>query len=272
MIYSIIKVFTESMTINNTKKSVSKTLTSKGVYMRVLILSSKTGGGHMRAAQALEAVIKERDSEAVVKIVDGLEYVNHYLNKMVVDGYKFSAMKFPRVYGVLYRASNTDNNIYKLVQKTNSHYAKKFIPLLAEFKPDVMVSTHPFMSIMGSRLREKGITNIPASASISFQAFKWWTSLKSSVLTEILSTLWEFRFSPFSLRKTSKKPNTFPNSALTPISKPFLLWQEVSVLPIFSKFTRTSTRLSLTSRLSLSQARTKNSSMRLTLFFPATRI
>ncbi len=135
--------------------------------MRVLILSSKTGGGHMRAAQALEAVIKERDSEAVVKIVDGLEYVNHYLNKMVVDGYKFSAMKFPRVYGVLYRASNTDNNIYKLVQKTNSHYAKKFIPLLAEFKPDVMVSTHPFMSIMGSRLREKGITNIPLISIIT---------------------------------------------------------------------------------------------------------
>lgn len=115
----------------------------------------------MRAAQALEAVIKERDSESVVEIVDGLEYVNHYFGKMVVDGYKFSAMKFPLMYGMLYRASNTDNNIYKLVQKTNSHFAKKFIPLLAEFKPDIMVSTHSFMSIMGSRLREKGITNIP---------------------------------------------------------------------------------------------------------------
>ncbi len=135
--------------------------------MRVLILSAKTGGGHMRAAQALEEVIKERDSSAVVKVVDGLEYVNRYFNKVVVDGYKFSAMKLPRMYGMLYRASNTDNNIFKMVQKTNSHYAKNFIPLLAEFKPDVMVSTHPFMTIMGSRLREKGITNIPLIAILT---------------------------------------------------------------------------------------------------------
>ena len=129
--------------------------------MKVLILSAKTGGGHMRAAQALEEVIKERDENNEVMIVDGLEYVNHYFNKAVVKGYKFSATKLPRMYGVLYRASNNDSNTYKLVQRTNSHFAKKFIPLLAEFKPDVMVSTHPFMSIMCSRLREKCITNIP---------------------------------------------------------------------------------------------------------------
>ncbi len=129
--------------------------------MRVLILSATTGGGHMRAAQALEEVIKERNCEDVVMVVDGLEYVNHYFNKIVVDSYKFAAMKIPSMYGMVYHASNSDNNLYKLIQKTNSHFAKKFIPLLAEFRPDVMVSTHPFMGIMASRLREKGITNIP---------------------------------------------------------------------------------------------------------------
>ena len=135
--------------------------------MRVLILSARTGGGHMRAAQALEEAIKERDGEACVEVVDGLEYVNHYYSKLLVDGYKFSAMKLPKVYGVFYRASNNDKNVYKLVQKTNSHYAKRFIPLLARFQPDVIVSTHPFMSIMVSRLIEKGITNIPLVSIIT---------------------------------------------------------------------------------------------------------
>lgn len=129
--------------------------------MKVLILSAKTGGGHMRAAQALEQVIKERNPENEVKTVDGLEYVNHYFNKMIVKGYKFSATKLPAMYGMLYRASNKDKGTYKIVQRSNSHFAYKFIPLLAEFKPDVIVSTHPFMTIMCSRLREKGITNIP---------------------------------------------------------------------------------------------------------------
>lgn len=135
--------------------------------MRVLILTAKTGGGHMRAAQALEAVIKERDPENEVLTVDGLDYVNPYFNKAVVKGYKFSAMKLPKMYGMLYRASNNDSSTYKLVQRTNSHFAKKFIPLLSEFKPDIMVSTHPFMSIMCSRLREKVITNIPLVSIIT---------------------------------------------------------------------------------------------------------
>ncbi len=135
--------------------------------MRVLILSAKTGGGHMRAAQALEEVIKDKDSQNEVITIDGLEYVNHYFNKAVVEGYKFSATKLPKMYGILYRASNQDSGTYKLVQRTNSHFAKKFVPLLADFRPDVIVSTHPFMSIMVSRLREKNITNIPLISIIT---------------------------------------------------------------------------------------------------------
>ena len=129
--------------------------------MKILILSAKTGGGHMRAAEAFEAVVKEKDPSNEVLIVDGLEYVNHYFSKAIVKGYKFSATKIPNIYGLMYRASDSDNSTYKFMQKTNTHFAKKIIPLLAEFRPDVIVSTHPFMTIMCSSLKEKKITNIP---------------------------------------------------------------------------------------------------------------
>lgn len=129
--------------------------------MRILILSAKTGGGHMRAAQALKAVISERDSDAEVEIVDALEYVSHIFNRVVVDSYKFAAMKIPPLFGAVYRISNKDTALYKFVKKINSQFAKKFVPLLMEFKPDAVVTTHPFPSIMFSRLKEKGITNIP---------------------------------------------------------------------------------------------------------------
>lgn len=121
----------------------------------------------MRAAQALKAVINERDSESVVEIVDGLEYVSHKFSKLVVDGYKFAAMKTPKLYGFVYKASNSDNSLYKIVQKANSQFAKKFVPLLKAFNPDVVVTTHPFPTIMFSRLREKGITNIPLVSIIT---------------------------------------------------------------------------------------------------------
>ena len=125
--------------------------------MKVLILSAKTGGGHMRAAQALEDIIKQHDENNEVMTVDGLEYVSHHLNKAVCEGYKFSAMKLPAMYGMIYRVSNNDSSTRTLVQ----NFSKKIIPLIAEFRPDVIVSTHPFMSIMCSRLREKLVTNVP---------------------------------------------------------------------------------------------------------------
>ena len=135
--------------------------------MRVLILTAKTGGGHVRAAQALDEEIRRVDPRNEVLTIDGLEYVNHYYNKAVVQGYKLSATKLPKMYGILYQASNSDTGTYKLMQKANSHFAKKFIPLLSEFRPDVIVSTHPFLTIMASRLREKRITNVPLISIIT---------------------------------------------------------------------------------------------------------
>lgn len=135
--------------------------------MRVLILSAKTGGGHMRAAEALKEVIKTSDSDTEVKIVDGLAYVSRSFNRFVVDAYKYSATKTPAVYGMFYRLSNKDNPSYKIVQKINGKFAKRFLSLLSSFRPDVVVTTHPFPSIMLSRLREKGLTNIPIISIIT---------------------------------------------------------------------------------------------------------
>lgn len=135
--------------------------------MRILILSAKTGGGHMRAAQALKAVITDRNSEAQVEIVDGLEYASHAFSKLVVDAYKYSATKTPALYGMFYKLSNADSTRGKIVQKVNGQFAKRFLSLIRDFNPDVVVTTHPFPSIMFSRLREKGITNIPLVSIIT---------------------------------------------------------------------------------------------------------
>lgn len=115
----------------------------------------------MRCAQALDKVIKECDPQGEVMIVDGLEYVNRYFSKFVVDGYKFSATKLSKLYGLFYHMANNTNGLNKLIQKSNNIFAKKLIPLLYEFKPDVIVTTHAFMSVMCSRLIDKGYMNVP---------------------------------------------------------------------------------------------------------------
>ncbi len=135
--------------------------------MRILILFAKTGSGHMRAAQALESAVKENEENAQVLIVDALEYVSDKFNKLVVDGYKYAAMKTPGLYGFSYKFSNSENLTSKAVQSINASFAKRLIPLLKEFKPDAVVTTHPFASIMFARLRERGYTNIPLISIIT---------------------------------------------------------------------------------------------------------
>ncbi len=135
--------------------------------MRILILSAKTGSGHMRAAHALESAIMESDENAQVLVVDALEYVSDKFNKLVVDGYKYAAMKTPGLYGFSYKFSNSDNATSKAVQSVNAYFAKRLVPLLREFKPDAAVTTHPFASIMFARLRERGYTNIPLISIIT---------------------------------------------------------------------------------------------------------
>ena len=135
--------------------------------MKVLILSARTGGGHMRCAQAIDKVLKECDPEGEVRIVDGLEYVNRYFNKVVVDGYKFSATKLSKLYGILYHMANNTNSLNKLIQKSNNIFARKLIPLFFEFKPDVVVTTHAFLSVMCSKLIDKGYINVPVISIIT---------------------------------------------------------------------------------------------------------
>ena len=76
--------------------------------MRILILTAATGGGHLRAARALESYLLENTENTEVKVVDTLKEINTVLDKMICDGYHFLATKAPKVFGKLY-----EKDVYK---------------------------------------------------------------------------------------------------------------------------------------------------------------
>lgn len=127
--------------------------------MRVLILSASTGGGHKKASAALKKAIVEKDSDAVVEIIDALECVSHLFNKTVSDGYIFMAKNTPKLYGSMYKSSNKDTSLNTMVSKITDKVSKKLLPAIQGFKPDVIVSAHPFATEMASSLKESyGVT------------------------------------------------------------------------------------------------------------------
>lgn len=107
----------------------------------------------MRASNALKSYIATHDKTAVVQVIDALEYVSHTLNKTVSDGYVFLAKKLPKLYGSVYNTANRDTTLNSLVTKITGQMTKKLIPLILEFRPDVIVTAHPFAAEMASNLK-----------------------------------------------------------------------------------------------------------------------
>lgn len=129
--------------------------------MRVLILTASTGGGHKKASAALESYIKQNDENAVVKTVDALKAVGKAFDKMISGGYVFLAKHAPRVYGKMYRQSDKDTPLNSLVDNVTGHVSAKLMPLFDEFKPDIVVTTHPFAAEMVSAAKAKTGISVP---------------------------------------------------------------------------------------------------------------
>lgn len=118
--------------------------------MKVIILSATTGGGHMRAANAIKDYLKNFANDVLV--LDTIEYINPILNKTITEGYEYLAKRKPNIYKVLYDTANK-KSIMQAITNVNSLISKKLIPLIDEYNPDVIITTHPFSTEMVSRLK-----------------------------------------------------------------------------------------------------------------------
>lgn len=126
---------------------------------KVFIMSASTGGGHNRAARAIqeELVLKKVNGENIeCEIIDSLKLINTFMDKIISRGYEKSAIYTPEAYGSMYRLSET-GILSKNEFKGNplAHImARKFKTLLSNEKPDFIIGTHPFPMIALSRMKK----------------------------------------------------------------------------------------------------------------------
>ena len=124
--------------------------------MKILIFSASTGGGHKRAAAALEDAFKRLHPEAEVTVVDGLRAIGKMYDNTAVKGYYFLVKNAPKVYGGMYEVTDRDNIAYKAVMELNAAQSKKLLEEIERHQPDVIIMCHAFVTAMVSKLKEKG--------------------------------------------------------------------------------------------------------------------
>lgn len=114
---------------------------------KILILTVKAGAGHLRAAQAMEAIFRERYPEIEVKLVDCLEYTNAAFKSAYIDGYKLVAGNLPSLWGRMYESMEESSSegyrkkLLGLFDKLNSQPLRKMV---TDYKPDAILCTHFF--------------------------------------------------------------------------------------------------------------------------------
>ncbi len=109
----------------------------------ILILTSRTGGGHMAVANSLDQFLSERGHKTM--IYDIINESSELVDSIIVDGYLFHASYAPTFYKMLYSLAETKIVDRVILTKLFSSICyKKLEELCQTFKPDVIVTTHAF--------------------------------------------------------------------------------------------------------------------------------
>ncbi len=129
--------------------------------MNILILSAATGGGHLRASRAICSYIEKSDPESKAEVVDALKSIGGVLDKTVCNGYHVLAMRTPKLFGKLYRATNRKSPLYDLMTRFSGAFSRMLLPAIEARRPDAIIATHPFVSEMVSHLKGIGAVDVP---------------------------------------------------------------------------------------------------------------
>lgn len=125
---------------------------------KVMIFYAAYGGGHLSAARSIKENIEANYPNIDVKLVDCMEYVNKYVNKVTTKAYSEIAKKAPRTWGKMYWQSQK-GPLAHISTTSNKVLSIKLNKLLQDFEPDIIISTHPFGTQMCAYLKKLGKLN-----------------------------------------------------------------------------------------------------------------
>jgi processive 1,2-diacylglycerol beta-glucosyltransferase len=148
-----------------------------------LILSGSTGGGHIRAAEALERCCRERYPDVEIFNMDLMDYVTWPFRRLYAGAYIDIIKNRPRVFDLMYDRTDKPpeeqylRSMRLALQGLFLNPAKK---KLIEFKPDHIICTHFLPAEMLDRARRRGMTGIaPVSVVVTDYDVHWIWVLKT---------------------------------------------------------------------------------------------
>ena len=162
--------------------------------MKVLFLSVPAGGGHHQTARAMTDFFAEYEN-VETKIIDVAENVNNVLKELISKGYILSTTLMPRAYSAIYdmldAKTSDDDELTRYNKLIADAFKKRLKKSLDEFRPDVIVSTHVWATIVLNRIAKRHKIDAPIISIVTdYTVHPFWEQAKSDyyiVPSELLS-------------------------------------------------------------------------------------
>lgn len=117
--------------------------------MKVLLLSVPAGGGHLQTAKALQEFLCQQENTEC-EILDIVENVNDLSAALLSKGYIFTSTYMQKGYRFVYNQMDkrTKHSFTAGSRVLYKICGKKLMDYIESFKPDVIVSTHVFATVV----------------------------------------------------------------------------------------------------------------------------
>lgn len=145
---------------------------------RILILSASVGGGHLRAAEAIEIVARETLPQATIRHVDILQMSNRFFRRIYAQTYVDLCNRAPYLYGFLFEmmdrppTGSPPDRFRQLLQWMN---LGTFLRFLREEPWDLVINTHFLPAEIIATLRNRGRLHTPQVTVVTdFDTHSMW--------------------------------------------------------------------------------------------------
>jgi processive 1,2-diacylglycerol beta-glucosyltransferase len=154
---------------------------AKGRPAKILILSASVGGGHLRAAEAMELALRQTAPGAAIRNIDVLTLANKAFRRIYGKGYLDVASRAPHFLGYVYdrldrprqkEGEFEPDRLRVALEKLNM---QPFLRLLKSERWDMVVNTHFLPAEIIGSLRSSGqISVLQVTVTTDFMTHRLW--------------------------------------------------------------------------------------------------
>jgi len=150
--------------------------------MKVLLLHSRAGQGHQRAAAALyeEFLSRPEFKPEDLKLMDALSLTRFYYGKLYETFYFLVVSRAPWMWGVFYWFTHRcfPASFWGAIRSVANHfYGRALEAFLIKENPDWILCTHFFPAEVAARLKREGLIRSQVAAVVTdFMAHRFWVN------------------------------------------------------------------------------------------------